>query len=48
MGKCAGTLLVGGVGWLKDEGGLDGEEEASRVEELGSEVSDGGRSRVLV
>lgn len=48
MGKCAGTLLIGGVGWLKDEGGLNGKEEASRVEELGSGVSDGGRSRGLV
>lgn len=48
VGKCAGTLLVGGVGWLEDEGGLDREKEAGRVEELVGEVSDCGRSRVLV
>lgn len=28
VGKCARSLLLGGVGRLKDEGGLDGEEEA--------------------
>lgn len=28
VGGCAGTFLAGGVGWLKDEGGLRGEEEA--------------------
>jgi hypothetical protein len=31
----AGAFLRGGVGWLQDEGGLDGEEEACRVEQLG-------------
>lgn len=48
VGKCARALLIGGVGGLEDEGGLDGEEEAGRVEELEDEVSDGGRSRALV
>jgi hypothetical protein len=30
------------VGWLEDEGGLDGEEEAGGVEELWGVVSEGG------
>lgn len=28
VSECAGALLLGGMGRLKDEGGLDGEEEA--------------------
>lgn len=38
--ECAGALLFGCVGWLQDEGGLDGEEEAGGVEKLQSLVSD--------
>lgn len=37
--KRAGALLFGSVGRLQHEGGLDGEEKASRVEELRDEVS---------
>jgi hypothetical protein len=32
--ECSCALLRGGVCWLEDEGGLDGEEEAGGVEEL--------------
>lgn len=32
--ESAGAFLLGGMGWLEDEGGLDGEEEACGVEEL--------------
>jgi hypothetical protein len=28
VSKCAGAFLRRGVGWLEDEGGLDGEEKA--------------------
>lgn len=46
MGKCAGTLLLGCMRWLENEGGLDGEEEAGGVEELEGEISDGMVGRV--
>ena len=41
VGKGTGALLVGCVGWLEDEGGLNGEEKAGGVEELQRLVSDG-------
>jgi hypothetical protein len=34
VGECSGAFLGGGVGWLEDKGGLDGEKEAGGVEEL--------------
>jgi hypothetical protein len=34
VGECAGAFLLGSVCWLEDEGGLDGKEEAGRVEQL--------------
>lgn len=34
VGEGTGAFLLGGVGWLKDECGLDGEEETSGVQEL--------------
>jgi hypothetical protein len=34
VGECACAFLGGGVCWLKDEGGLDGEKKAGGVKEL--------------
>lgn len=32
VGDCSLSLLLGGMGWLEDEGALGEEEESSRVE----------------
>jgi hypothetical protein len=39
MRKCAGAFLVGRVGWLEDESGLYGEQEAGGVEKLDVGIS---------
>lgn len=36
MGDCSLFLLLGGVGWLENEGALGKENESGRVEELQS------------